>query len=71
MCLFLDLEFKHDKDLMAVAADAITNGFVAVFGCTQHRGEPHRLSNNIRPKCATFKTRHVQMKRMPLVQLMV
>ncbi len=61
MCLFLDLEFKHDQDLMADAADAITNGFAAVLGCTQHRGEPHpsskvsgRSVQLLNEACATF-----------------
>ena len=40
---------------MADAADAITNGFAAVFGCPEHRGEPHPVINNIRHKCSTFK----------------
>ena len=40
---------------MADAADAITNGFAAVFGCLSHRGEPHPKINNIRQKCRNFK----------------
>ena len=42
-------------DLMADSADAITNGFAAVFGCVEHRGEPHPTVNGKRGKCCTFK----------------
>ena len=39
---------------MADAADAITNGFAAVFGCREHRGEPHPVINTVRQKCSSF-----------------
>ena len=41
--------------LQADAADAITNGFAAVFGCLAHRGESHPIINNKRAKCPNFR----------------
>lgn len=45
------------QHLMADAADAITNGFAAVFGCESHRNHPHPIDRitKKRPICPSFK----------------